>query len=118
MKQLKWAKEIHAWADGADIEVSWIGNEDIWVDVNDPKWSNCDYLYRIKPKIITRTISYPKPLTSFPHEGHYWVVGSSTNHPILIKYPNQYINSLINGMCFATEEDAQACHEALFGKHV
>lgn len=86
-----------------------------WHAVTNPNWDNERFYYRIKPKIITRTVSYPKPLMSFPREKIYWVVGSSTAHPVPIKYPNQYDNSLKNGMCFATEEDALACHKALFG---
>ena len=48
MKQHKRAKEIKAWADGAEIEY-FDGNE--WVDCidDDPYWS-MDVEYRIKPQ--------------------------------------------------------------------
>ena len=119
MKPIKWAAEIHAWADGSDIEVSWIGNEDKWVDVNDPKWSNCDYLYRVKPKTITRTITYPKPLKTLVEGQVFWWASGTCQPQFFSYYSVLWQNELLkNGMCFATEEDAIACHEALFGKHV
>ena len=50
MKPHKWAKEIKAWADGAEIEFkSDIDNLD-WVFCTDPDWGNEDYEYRIKPQ--------------------------------------------------------------------
>lgn len=52
MKPHKWAKEIKAWADGAEIEFrtklydSW-GR---WVGDNNPDWdADSDWEYRIKP---------------------------------------------------------------------
>ena len=51
MKQHKWAKEIKAWADGAEIEYRaklfnniWGG----WVDDDKPDWNNENYEFRIK----------------------------------------------------------------------
>ena len=49
----KWAKEIKAWADGAQIQQSYPqGN---WVDCpyNVPDWLNKAYIFRIKPDSIT-----------------------------------------------------------------
>ena len=45
MKPHKWAKEIKAWADGAEIEVY---NNGIWEPVQNPWWIT-DNEYRIKP---------------------------------------------------------------------
>ena len=121
MKPHKWAAEIHAWADGADIEFSWIGNEDKWVDVNYPKWYNCDCLYRVKPKTITHTITYPEPLTIAPaHSSFIWLVWPHLKTATNTKWVNiDWQNTMLeNGMCFATEEAAQACYDSLFGKHV
>jgi hypothetical protein len=44
--QHKHAKEIKAWADGAQIQCSW-KNEEYWCDIADPSWS-LDCNYRIK----------------------------------------------------------------------
>jgi hypothetical protein len=47
MRPHKWAKEIKAWADGAEIEFqSWSGN---WLPTITPDWGN-NYDYRIKPQ--------------------------------------------------------------------
>jgi hypothetical protein len=46
MKPHKWAKEIHAWADGAEIEQK-IGGT--WHQVLTPSWHR-DTEYRIKPQ--------------------------------------------------------------------
>lgn len=46
MKPHKWAKEIKAWADGAEIEKL---SENIWKIVTRPAWSEYEE-YRIKPQ--------------------------------------------------------------------
>ena len=49
MKPHKWAKEIKAWADGAEIEsLNPVLNE--WVIDNRPMWNNENFEYRIKPQ--------------------------------------------------------------------
>ena len=48
VKPHKWAKEIHAWADGAEIEGR-SSKKFEWVDVENPSWDE-DYEYRIKPQ--------------------------------------------------------------------
>ena len=53
MKPHKWAKEIKAWADGAEIQLSYYSEEgkDVWVDTNEPLWYvGIDQKYRIKPQ--------------------------------------------------------------------
>lgn len=50
MKLHKWAKEIHAWADGAEIEVTspYIAE---WKKVTKrPDWDNEEIIFRIKPQ--------------------------------------------------------------------
>ena len=47
MKPHKWAKEIKAWADGAEIQSYW--ESDGWIDEICPAWRG-DYEYRIKPQ--------------------------------------------------------------------
>ena len=57
MKQHKWHKEIKAWADGAEIEVSIHCENEYgeyawskWTTDKDPEWETVDYEYRIKPQ--------------------------------------------------------------------
>lgn len=56
MKPHKWAKEIKAWADGAEIEMYKGLNDDIWDDAPNPNWNNSSLKYRIKlpTKCITK----------------------------------------------------------------
>jgi hypothetical protein len=51
MKPHKWAKEIKAWADGAEIEYRKIGTEK-WLDEKEdfPYWDSVIFEYRIKPQ--------------------------------------------------------------------
>ena len=46
MKPHKWAKEIHAWADGAKIEACKAG---IWFETDYPQWHS-SAIIRIKPQ--------------------------------------------------------------------
>ena len=48
MKQHKWAKEIKAWADGAEIQCRRYCIDEEWHDTN-PAWDDL-YEYRIKPQ--------------------------------------------------------------------
>ncbi len=58
MKQHRWAKEIKAWADGAEIECRWNLNNRItkekewglWINNNSPDWNHDDVEFRIKPQ--------------------------------------------------------------------
>ena len=52
-KPHKWAKEIKAWADGAEIEEKYTGGMCIkdWSKQNNPQWhTEIGYEYRIKPQ--------------------------------------------------------------------
>ena len=50
MKQHKWAKEIHAWADGAEIEYKKPQDTE-WMSAGIfPAWSYDQFEYRIKPQ--------------------------------------------------------------------
>ena len=46
MKPHKWAKEIKAWADGAEIDEYAGGN--VWLGTSNPQW-NENIMYRIRP---------------------------------------------------------------------
>jgi len=48
-KPHKWAKEIKAWADGAQIEVSPISSN-LWRDCHSPIWNDTYVNFRIKPE--------------------------------------------------------------------
>ena len=50
MKPHKWAKEIKAWADGAEIEYKSIHDDDDWELDDQPYWDERDFIYRIKPQ--------------------------------------------------------------------
>lgn len=53
MKPHKWAKEIHAWADGAEIEmrISDSNHAYVWTECERPLFSSYDDIeYRIKPQ--------------------------------------------------------------------
>jgi len=53
-KQHKWAKEIKAWADGAEIQCravkNTLGITTDWFDAETPQWHDNDTEYRIKPQ--------------------------------------------------------------------
>lgn len=48
MKQHKWHKEIHAYAEGAEIEYKELGG--VWIKDPDPQWNEEDHEFRIKPQ--------------------------------------------------------------------
>jgi len=52
-KQHKWAKEIKAWADGAEIECLYTegaGAKSGWMVISEPDWGYEQIKYRIKPQ--------------------------------------------------------------------
>ena len=64
MKPHKWAKEIKAWADGAEIE-SYAGKcDDIWDAAPYPNWNDDNLKFRIKP-----TPKEPQYLYVYADEG-------------------------------------------------
>ena len=55
MKPHKWAKEIKAWADGAEIEGKWQwaqkdSHASEWCVLESPDWDTEAWIYRIKPQ--------------------------------------------------------------------
>jgi len=51
MKPHKWAKEIIAWANGAEIEWCYMAEPfGIWQTVTSPNWDSTNLEYRIKPQ--------------------------------------------------------------------
>jgi hypothetical protein len=89
----------------------------IWQNDSEPKWYE-HRKYRLKPCAVTRTVTYPEPMRQRPDYGStFWAVQSSRGSPVKIIWDgcSSDLSSLKNGMCFATEADAQACYDALFG---
>lgn len=56
-KPHKWANEIKAWADGAEIEYKYSPAVAVWTINYSPSW-NEDYFYRIKPQPKEKTYLY------------------------------------------------------------
>ena len=86
--------------------------------VTDPASWYGDYLYRIKPRTVTRTVTYPEPLREAPARGReVWFVYShaGVRGETWLESSKQ-IQLLKNGMVFTTEADAQQCYDALFGE--
>ena len=76
MKPHKWAKEIKAWADGAEIEVKpYLCNRWVEVTSSHPSW-DLDNEYRIKPQ--------PKePQYLYAYQGYHEVHFSKKNEKFL-----------------------------------
>ena len=94
----------------------------VWSDLKSTSWLVTSE-YRIKPSPVTKTITYPQPLREKPKDStRVWIVTSTERGPYR---SGLYIDeesivflkqALKNGMVFATEEDAQLCYDALYGK--
>ncbi len=69
MKQHKWAKEIKAWADGAEIQYKVNGK---WKSLSEPTWFDSNE-YRIKPQEQQRGCCC-KQTCSAPKEPQYLYV--------------------------------------------
>ena len=75
--------------------------------------------YRFKPKMLTRTVSYPEPLRVAPERRQkVWVVACEGLYPRSLEWePYEWAKvALKNGMVFATEAAAQHCCNSLFGE--
>ncbi len=76
MKPHKWAKEIKAWADGAEIQARYFDRSaygDNWEDEEFPSWGDALLEYRIKPQ--------PKePQYLYAYQGKNQVWFSRHNH--------------------------------------
>ena len=87
-----------------------------WYLTTCPAWC-VNAQYRIKPRILTRTVTYPEPMREVPAEGtEVWVVLASHKGPDQGEWSDCafYRQVLKAGMCFRTEAEAQACYDALF----
>ena len=75
--------------------------------------------YRIKPPepvLITRTVTYPAPMTEAPAVGIPYFA-AETNGTCQYRWDGDKIDlsALQQGRAFTTQADAQACWDALFG---
>lgn len=94
---------------GTLTDFCWIDSPPLWWDVNRE--------YKIKPRSITRTVTYPEPMRKLPELGSkVWFIICDAARPISYTWTNNncQAHALSNGMCFATEADAQACYDALY----
>ena len=62
MKQHKWHKEIKAWADGEEIELSY--DNEKWEKIITPEWNAFEAIFRIKPQP-----KEPQYLYVYRHDG-------------------------------------------------
>ena len=111
------AELIHAWADGAEIELCIDGN---WGHVIPPSWDET-YAYRIKPETVTiNGFEVPAPLKVFPsHDVTTFVespwmecffCGMHCNAP-----EGAELRYLDRGLLHATKENAVASCKARLG---
>ncbi len=78
--------------------------------------TNQHWEWRIKPATITYTVTVPVPMREKPKHGEkYWIFGNDgsccdtwTDHEVDFERLNA-------GNCWATEADAQAAFDAIFG---
>jgi len=85
MKQHKWAKEIKAWADGAEIEYHFetgAGSMSGWAIDHNPDWNDEECSFRIKPQLkepqylyifkqIGDRLNVSEKLHQFEYQGQY-----------------------------------------------
>lgn len=89
MKQHKWAKEIHAWADGAQIQYNYDNSG--WRDIDYPSWivtENNLNKYRVKPD----TNKYRVALF-FDGVSYYWTKTADNHNDESHYQEHKYFNN-------------------------
>lgn len=74
--------------------------------------------HRIARPMVTRTITYPAPMTEAPENASlYWVFHIFSNDVLRLVWRGDGADhaALKNKMAFKTEEDAKAASQAIFG---
>ena len=87
-----------------------------WFEDPTPGWF-ANHIYRIRPNAITRTVTYPEPLSVAPmKEDSFWIVDAGLSEADCCVWygTSRDFSFLKNGMCFLKKADAQACYAALF----
>ena len=90
MKPHKWAKEIKAWADGAEIEVYDVIKG--WIPETDFYWIE-DYDYRIKPQPMPKGLPGNKTPTGIKEPQYLYVmqnIDDKSVHLFTQKYETVY----------------------------
>lgn len=92
MKPHKWAKEIKAWADGAEIQWCYMAEPfGTWQTVTSPNWDSTNLEYRIKPQ---------------PKEPQYLYVYQAMGGEVMIESkPSAYCGDCIGKIKLETEDD-------------
>ena len=88
----------------------------VWLDAEQTNWFE-HVPHRIKPRTITRLVTYPEPMRGAPEAGsQVWHVSGEYDRPYKTTWTNtQWLRLILkNGMCFETESYAQECYDALF----
>lgn len=110
-KVVQWKRpHDNAWFDGAGMEKFGIAKL-AWLS---------DLQYRIKPRTIIRTITYPEPMKEKPPtDVVYWTINpaSKTGIECVGRWLDDIEDNIrfSRNMCFATEADAKAAAQAIFG---
>ena len=89
-----------------------------WYPTANPSWC-MDTCYRIKPRMLTRTVTYPEPLRVAPEIGAVlWLVCAHIPQPEKSSWVGSHfqLQTFKNGVCFTNKADAQACYDTLFGE--
>jgi hypothetical protein len=101
-----------------DDMFDWHDTRPAWNYDTRPAW-NIKFEYRLKPRTITRTVTYPEPMRVAPRIGsQVWYVNGEHRCPYGTTWTdeNWLKTALKNGVVFSNEADAQACYDALFGE--
>lgn len=113
-KPHKHAALIHAWADGAQIQVQAVDGS--WKDSDNPWWEN-DTEYRIKPNTINiNGFEVPGPLTCVKNGDIVYIVSLFSPDLVLsykVIYPKDWIEPLSKGIVYGDRESAHLLAEAL-----
>ena len=113
---LAWSEGSFANPDAPPVVECYSTSFKSWVSAIVSDWNTSTEL-RIKPRTITRTITYPEPLRVAPADGTVvWIVNSMNVFATTWAKTEWQFQMLKNGIVFTTEADAQQCYDALFGE--
>lgn len=122
-----WREHVQSVLDGEPKVVQWRAlSDEPWLEMNVSNYGVAtlswfyDWQYRIKPRTITRTITYPEPMKEKPPtDVVYWTINPASKTGI--EYVGRWLDDIEDNirfsrnMCFATEADAKAAAQAIFG---
>lgn len=119
-----WREHVQSVLDGAPKGVEYLYCGTTWVEaaygsidgISEVSWSPSSN-YRIARPMVTRTITYPAPMTVAPAYGTtYWTI-NTIHGTDEISWADDRIDKtyLRSGMCWATEVGAIEAAKAIFG---